>query len=41
MFLPIIETTNKNNKIIEDAMDFINTSLLEIDKIKTKSLEKT
>lgn len=41
MFLPIIEATTKNNKIIEDAMEFINTSLFEIDKNKTKSHEKT
>jgi hypothetical protein len=40
-FLPIIEATNNNNKIIEDAMDFINTSLLEIENNKTKSHENT
>ncbi len=41
MFLPIIKTINKNNKIIEDAMDFMNTSLFEIDNNKTKSHENT
>jgi hypothetical protein len=36
MFLPIIETIDKNNMIFMDAMDYINTSQLEIDKNRTK-----
>ncbi len=41
MFMHVIEAFDKNNKVIVDAMDWINTSQLEIDKSRTKSHEKT
>ncbi len=41
MFMHVIEAFDKNNKLIVDAMDRINTSQLEIDKNKTKFHDKT
>jgi hypothetical protein len=34
--MPIIEATNKHNKLIMEAMDWINTVQLDIDKNYTK-----
>jgi FtsZ-binding cell division protein ZapB len=39
--LLVIDAIDKNNKIIEDAIDHINTSQIEIENNKAKSYEKT
>jgi len=36
-----MDAIDKNNKIIEDAMDHINTSQIEIENNNAKSYEKT
>ncbi len=41
MFMHVIKAFDKNSKVIINTMDWINTSMLKIDKNKTKSHEKT
>jgi hypothetical protein len=39
MFLPIIDATNKNTKVIMEAMDHINFTSLEIEECHVKLQE--